>query len=138
MKTCVRCNNQKLETEFHKAPRAKDKLHPWCKSCSISNRMRYYHENKEKHRAYNNERIKQNKQKLLNFFLENHCIDCGESDPIVLDFDHLRDKKYQVPQMIRYGMKWDSILEEIAKCEVVCSNCHRRRTAKRAGNWFRS
>lgn len=59
------------------------------------------------------------------------CFDCGIKDPIVLDFDHIRDKKYNVSQMIRDGFSWKAILKEIEKCEVVCANCHRIRTHKR-------
>lgn len=60
-------------------------------------------------------------------------MDCGERDSIVLEFDHLADKKFGVARAIRY-MKWKSVLWEIRKCEVVCGNCHRRRTAKRQGS----
>ena len=57
-------------------------------------------------------------------------MDCGESDLRVLDFDHVRDKKtLNVPRMAAartYG--WERIQQEIAKCEVRCANCHRKRT----------
>lgn len=64
-------------------------------------------------------------------WLKTHpCVDCGETDPIVLDFDHRNpaEKTKTISQII-----WNShgirILEtEIAKCDVRCSNCHRRKT----------
>lgn len=59
------------------------------------------------------------------------CMDCGETNPIVLDFDHLKDKKYNVSRMIHDGFSWAAIKKEIAKCEVVCANCHRIRTHNR-------
>lgn len=59
------------------------------------------------------------------------CKDCGISNHIILDFDHIKDKKYNVSQMIRDGFSWKAILKEIEKCEVVCANCHRIRTHKR-------
>ena len=59
------------------------------------------------------------------------CTDCGETNPIVLDFDHLKDKKYNVSRMIHDGFSWAAIKKEIAKCEVVCANCHRIRTHNR-------
>jgi hypothetical protein len=66
-------------------------------------------------------------------FLKNHpCVDCGESDLIVLEFDHLTDKSFAVAYGIR-NCNWDSVLAEIAKCDVVCANCHGRRTAQRRG-----
>src|SRR4051794_36986150 len=58
--------------------------------------------------------------------------DCGETDPVVLEFDHLRDKEFDIASGIHYHA-WSKVLAEIAKCEVVCANCHRRRTARRRG-----
>lgn len=60
------------------------------------------------------------------------CVDCGEDDPIVLDFDHVKGKKkMSLCQMKSAGMSLRLIEEEIAKCEVRCSNCHRRVTHAR-------
>jgi hypothetical protein len=50
----------------------------------------------------------------------------------VLEFDHLADKSFDIGQALSYR-NWQSILDEIEKCEVVCANCHRRRTARRNG-----
>ncbi|MBD2564531.1 HNH endonuclease [Nostoc linckia FACHB-391] len=61
------------------------------------------------------------------------CVDCGEADPIVLEFDHIQQKKYGISRMVYAGMGVDSISKEIEKCEVRCANCHRRATAKRSG-----
>jgi hypothetical protein len=63
--------------------------------------------------------------------------DCGETDIVVLDFDHLGDKVNEITDMITAAMCWESIQAEIAKCEVVCANDHRRRTA-RAFGWRRA
>jgi len=57
-------------------------------------------------------------------------------DPVVLEFDHTADKKAAVAQLVAGGYSWCAILQEIAKCEVRCANCHRRITAKR-GSWIR-
>lgn len=62
------------------------------------------------------------------------CQDCGEVDPVVLEFDHRDDKIMDVSTMIG-SRSWSVIQAEIAKCDVVCANCHRRRTAKRFG-WY--
>ena len=69
---------------------------------------------------------------LMAYFDDHPCIDCGETDPIVLEFDHLGDKKFGIADGIR-NRNWDDVLNEIAKCDVVCANCHRRRTVKRGG-----
>ena len=59
------------------------------------------------------------------------CTDCGVPYPYyVMDWDHIKDKKFNVSRMGSLGSE-KLILEEIAKCELVCSNCHRERTHKR-------
>jgi hypothetical protein len=63
------------------------------------------------------------------------CVDCSNSDPLVLEFDH-RDnsgKLYNIAEMHRLSVS--KIKEEIAKCEVRCANCHKKRTAVQFGFW---
>jgi hypothetical protein len=69
---------------------------------------------------------------LIKFFQSHPCVECGEADPLVLEFDHLADKIFNIAEGIR-DRSWQSILDEIDKCDVVCANCLRRRTARRAG-----
>jgi hypothetical protein len=58
-------------------------------------------------------------------------VDCGETDIIVLQFDHVRGKKTNaVSKLVSMGYGLDTIKEEINKCEVRCANCHTRRTYK--------
>ena len=63
---------------------------------------------------------------VLAYLKDHPCVDCGETDPIVLEFDHLRDKVFNISEASKYG--FDRIKEEIDKCEVRCANCHRRKT----------
>jgi hypothetical protein len=77
------------------------------------------------------ERVARQRQALLLEILRGHpCADCGETDPLVLEFDHLSDKAFNVCSGLA-DRNWETILAEIEKCEVVCANCHRRRTARR-------
>lgn len=72
-----------------------------------------------------------NKQYLLEYLQKHPCIMCGESDPVVLEFDHidsstkLQDVSAMATKM-HFSLK--RIIEEIAKCQVLCCNCHRRKT----------
>lgn len=61
------------------------------------------------------------------------CKDCGNSDYRVLDFDHLPEfkKVNDISTLAHHGCSISKIEEEIKKCDVICSNCHRIRTWKR-------
>lgn len=67
--------------------------------------------------------------------LRGGCVECGERDVDVLDFDHRADKRHTISAMPRGGYSVASIRAEIAKCEVRCGNCHRRRTVIAAGTF---
>ena len=77
---------------------------------------------------YNKQQIK---KRLAEIKEKSRCFDCGVSNHIVLDFDHLRDKKYNISRMVHDGFSWKAIKKEIEKCQVVCANCHRIRTHNR-------
>lgn len=64
------------------------------------------------------------------------CEDCGYNFAIcAMDFDHVRGvKKGAISQLVQKGCSLETLKEEIAKCEIVCSNCHRVRTAERREN----
>lgn len=83
---------------------------------------------KERARA-NTARAKvRNRKFIFEFLLKNPCVDCGESDPVVLEFDHVVGKKHRnVSAMVINASSIKKIQEEIDKCEVRCANCHRRR-----------
>ena len=68
--------------------------------------------------------------------LQNSCVDCSEPDPVVLEFDHVAVKDRGLADLIHDGVSNARLDDEIARCEVVCANCHRRRTSTRA-NAFR-
>lgn len=58
------------------------------------------------------------------------CADCGiKYPPFVMDFDHIKGDKYdEISHMVRKPVSLDRLKEEIKKCDIVCSNCHRYRT----------
>lgn len=64
------------------------------------------------------------------------CVDCGETDPKVLEFDHVdpATKQHNVSRMVSDGFSLASIEREVAKCQVRCCNCHRRRSLEE-GHW---
>ena len=78
--------------------------------------------------------------KLFEFLSDKKCIDCGEHDPIVLDFDHIDPKnKFKIiGRMLSGHYSWESVEKEIQKCEIRCANCHRRKTYIQFKYWGRT
>jgi len=58
------------------------------------------------------------------------CVDCGERDMLVLEFDHVGVKHAQISKMV-FNVSLAALKREIAECELRCCNCHRRMTAER-------
>jgi len=57
------------------------------------------------------------------------CYDCGVQYPyFMMEFDHVRGDKVANVMLIASNGSWKTMLLEIAKCEIVCSNCHSART----------
>lgn len=93
----------------------------------------YYQRTKERDAAARRDGGIRNQRKsaeLIVLAKTKPCADCGrEYPPYVMDFDHLRDKEFLVSQGKRVG--YQRLVAEIAKCDVVCANCHRERTHRR-------
>jgi len=86
-------------------------------------------------RAAQQRRFKARYQKHRQFIYDyksiHPCVDCGETDPIVLDFDHRDMKRKSFSLLVSRSLA--TIMNEIAKCDVRCANCHRRRHYKNRG-----
>lgn len=141
IKYCPKCNKDKLlETDFYKNKSKKDGYQAICKECVKKDESRYYCRNaerlKESIEISRLKRAQENKQFVLNYLQFHPCIDCGEKDPVVLEFDHIKKKNHGIAVMVSRGNSINRIQEEIALCQVRCANCHRRKTAKDK-NYFR-
>jgi hypothetical protein len=79
-------------------------------------------------------RLRQKKRAQLDELKRKPCADCGgEFHPFVMDFDHRDDaeKLFNVSASIPLGLPFKRVLAEVAKCDIVCANCHRMRTFRR-------
>ena len=96
----------------------------------------WYERNKELQRERTRDRRNQKRKWIEEYKKENSiCADCGISyPPHILDFDHLRDKSFQIGGTGIKDKTLQDIIKEIQKCEIVCSNCHRHRTWMRSKN----
>lgn len=139
MKICTKCKNPKEEKYFRKNKRKKDGLDLYCKICRKEDDIRIYNKNLQYNRKEGRERRQKSRERnrefVLNYLLKHSCKDCGETDPIVLEFDHIKNKKITISLLMMSG-SLERLKEEIIKCEIRCANCHRRKTAKDF-NFFR-
>jgi hypothetical protein len=75
------------------------------------------------------ERRSEVRKNIVEYLREHPCVDCGETDIVVLEFDHIAEKVANISAYAGGGRSWARVKAEIDKCEVRCANCHRRRTA---------
>jgi hypothetical protein len=139
MKKCSRCKEEKDESQFQRNSAARDGLQDQCKACrKVTDRANYLKRSPEQAARIREQQWQatvRNVRQAYEYLLEHPCVDCGEPDPVVLEFDHVMgDKRRNIADLIRSGRSWATVYGEIQKCEVRCANCHRRVTAKRLGN----
>lgn len=100
----------------------------YCKTCN----RRYQKDHYKKHRKEYREKLQQRRHDCKEWWNEYKaalkCCRCGESHPACLDFHHRdpNEKDGELANAINKGWSKERILLEVAKCEVVCSNCHRK------------
>lgn len=93
---------------------------------------KYRKENPEKDKNYQKVNKLAKRQYVTDYLQTHPCIDCGETDIIVLEFDHVRGvKRKNISNLIMQTYSLQTLMEEIQKCEVRCANCHRRVTHNR-------
>lgn len=95
--------------------------------------LTHYQRNKEQYILKNKE-LRTKRLEFVNSLKNKPCTDCGiKYPPYVMEFDHLgNEKKFkEISVMVRQTYSEERILNEIKKCELVCSNCHRQRTYDR-------
>lgn len=129
MKICITCKISKDESKFHKNKKQKDGLQNECKDCCKVRDKKYYQQYGNK--KYQ-DRAKQHYERNRTFITKykkifGKCIDCGITDWRVLQFDHIKNKKCQVSDMVN-GSSLQNIKNEIRKCKMRCANCHQIKT----------
>lgn len=138
---CTRCLEEKEVTEFNFKDKSNGLRQRYCRDCTRQQVRRHYEANHAYYIRKNRKRRKRLQQELrscLLHYLNLHpCIDCGETDPVCLEFDHIRGiKAADISRMLRDCYSWEAIEDEISRCEVRCANCHRKRHAKRRRLWL--
>tara|TARA_R110000782_G_scaffold206638_1_gene295189 strand:+ start:336 stop:731 length:396 start_codon:yes stop_codon:yes gene_type:complete len=124
MKHCSKCNCEKELSEFYKNTlNKKTGLSAYCKCCSKADKKVHYVNNKNK---YIDSGI-QGRKWFMDYKRSLECSRCGFNHPAALDFHHrdpsTKSLKFESIAMVKKNEK--IIMEEIAKCDILCSNCHR-------------
>lgn len=136
LRRCCTCKKEKPEESFYFKHKALGVRSGTCKTCQHSYVGDYYLKNRSsyiKRAGIRNREVRRDTCRRAEEYLKTHsCVDCGETDPTVLHFDHVSGiKRACVSSLRTMGFSWNIIAKEIEKCEVRCSNCHMRVTALR-------
>lgn len=139
-KKCTKCKRELPISSFNwRIKNVKKSSH--CKECSRKYVRNHYKNNKKYYlkKAQKRNLIQQQKtQGVIGEYLQNHpCIDCGENNILVLEFDHInrKNKKDAIANIARRRLSLKTLKKEIKKCEVRCANCHRIKTAIESNSW---
>jgi hypothetical protein len=140
-KICTACGEERdSEKDFNWKDKGRGVRQTRCKSCQSHMSMQHYKNNKQSYmdraRIREVQVIEDNQKRLAEYLACHPCVDCGQTDVRVLEFDHVRATKSEnISRMVGLGYSWPTIKAEIAKCEVRCANCHRIKEGERGGWW---
>ena len=138
VKRCSKCRLDKTLNDFCRMKRSRDGYNWSCRSCNSSYMKQYYVSQPEGYReqmAYRRKMRGRGVRRFLVEYLSSHpCVKCGFNKIPALQFDHLRDKKYVLSQMTK-GYSIETVKAEIAKCRVLCANCHAMVTSEQL-DWY--
>jgi hypothetical protein len=138
---CSGCGEERdIDRDFSWKNKKDGTRQRWCKFCQAEANKAHYQNNKQVYldRALTRNALvnTENKQRLYAYLSSHPCVDCGQADVRVLEFDHVQGKKLRnISLLLGQGYSWETIQAEIDKCEVRCANCHRIRTTERGGFW---
>ena len=91
---------------------------------------------KKRKRAVARTRIRTVRKFLFDWYKNSSCVDCGETDPIVLQSDHVGEKSFAIANAAGSGFSIERLKNELNKCVTRCANCHMRKTANDLG-WYK-
>ena len=130
-KECLNCKQSLPKNRFRKLHFVEE-LRETCMDCSKLDHI-IKARKKEAWDRYEKEKDLAKREYIRNLKMTNGCMDCGYNlHPEALEFDHTENNKiHSVADLISRHSKMEAIIDEIAKCEIVCANCHRIRTFNR-------
>ena len=126
--TCSKCRKIKPIFEFHKNRRRATGHSNNCKMCQNKFTRIHHINNEDDYKETRNRHRRKRMDIIIKIKSDAGCKICGEKHPACLDFHHRNkaEKLFGIAQSISGLFKIDAIMIEIAKCDVMCSNCHRK------------
>ena len=113
-KLCPACGREKPLFAFNRDKNRSKGVDTFCKSCKRQKRASLTKSKQEYKQQYQ---------------LSHPCVDCGEKDPVVLQFDHVIGiKKKSIADLVGSGCGLKTLIDETMKCVSRCANCHQRKT----------
>jgi hypothetical protein len=140
-KICSSCGEER-DSEKDFSWRYKDRgiRQPRCKYCQSELSKLHYRNNKriynERTRTHKAQVLTENMSRISSYLSTHPCVDCGQEDMHLLEFDHVNGQKSRdISDLFTWGFNWSTIEAEIEKCEVRCANCHRIKTIEQGNGW---
>ena len=131
-KICSQCHLLKSKLEFNFKNKSLDLRHSYCRECGKIFTRNHYKKSKESY-LKRNLRSYGKRRKIVVEAKQHPCADCGVQYPYyVMDFDHRENEIKSFPLNRVNNATVKVILAEMAKCDLVCANCHRERTHQRS------
>jgi hypothetical protein len=134
---CSSCKHKKSEDEFSWSNKNEGIRNNRCKECQRKLGKQHYIENKSNYLDTQRVIRDRNKKFICDYLADKFCVDCNEDDIVVLEFDHIDPTKKDISVSNAIDNKWSlkRLLNEISKCEIRCSNCHKKRHARESNSY---
>lgn len=122
MKRCSKCKVEYPLEEFLRISRG---LHARCHECRRKSQRDHYQNARPHIKTW-----------IYDYLSDHPCVDCGQSDPLRLEFDHRENKHFDLGKaFIGKAKDLETVQREIAKCDVRCANCHKVKTHREQNTW---
>ena len=140
VRICARCHSEKPIEAFPIKDKARGTRRSYCLPCCREYGKEHYRRNRPvylRRTQARNTLIRPDRRAfIVEYFRTHPCVDCGIADPVVLEFDH-REPSAKIAAVghLMHTASFADLQVEIAKCDVRCGNCHRRKTLLQFGSY---
>jgi len=126
-KICSRCKETKEVSQFCKMTKSRDGYQPACKFCMADSWRRSRNNKLDHYKKVQKAREDRWVVRFNQWKTTQSCLICKEDHIECLDFHHLDPavKDGDVSDMVR-NVGWNTLMNEVQKCVVLCANCHRK------------